>query len=120
MDEVLLQLLVALEAIGRDHEEIYDTDVREQMHDVIIDGFINPKNDFVLPDEFGMFSAEGNGAIRRVLERLLPEFRHAASHDGLNTPKERLSAFQNDELKTPDEGNYYDDFFGYIDPDAVV
>jgi hypothetical protein len=119
MEDALLKFLIALEKIGEEHEELYDTDVREQMYDAVINSFINPKEGYILPVEFGMFSSEGNSAVRSVLERILPEFLSASSNEGLDTPLKRLLSFQNENVETPGEGNFYDDFFGYIDPDEI-
>ena len=66
-----------------------------------------------------MFSTDGNNAIRSVMYRFLPEFISVASKKGLDTPLKRLSSFQNENVETPGEGNFYDDFFGYIDPGDV-
>ena len=41
MDEILLELLISLEAIGEEHPELYDTACREDMADPIFDGFIS-------------------------------------------------------------------------------
>jgi len=66
-----------------------------------------------------MFSTDENNAIRSVIKRFLPEFISVASKKGLDTPLKRLSSFQNENVETSGEGNYYDDFFGYIDPGYV-
>jgi hypothetical protein len=117
MDEALRQLLEALESVGEEHEEIYDTDVRERMYDAVISVLIDPKDGYVFPTEFGMFTPEGNAAVQQVLVQFLPPLVTAASAAGLTTPRQRLLAFQNDEVVTSGEGNYYDDFFGYMNPE---
>ncbi len=115
VEEALRQLSEGLESVGERCEEICDTDIREQMYDAIISVFIDPKYEYVLPTEFGMFTPEGNGAVYQALARFLLPLVTAASAAGLSAPRERLLAFQNDGVETSGEGNYYDDFFGYID-----
>jgi len=117
MDEALRQLLEALESVGEGHEEIFDTDVREQMYDAVISVLIDPKDGYGLPAEFRMFTPEGNAAVHQALAQFLPPLVEAARAAGLTTPRQRLLAFQNDEVETSGGGNYYDDFFGYINPD---
>ena len=39
MDQLLKNLMTELEDIGHDASELYDTDVREQMHEAIYQGF---------------------------------------------------------------------------------
>src|SRR5712692_9697287 len=67
MDAVLLELLHRLEAIGDEHEELFDSDVREAMDAAVFYGFILPKTGYVLPDKFAMFSDEGDRLVRQTL-----------------------------------------------------
>jgi len=54
--EELSALLGTLEEIGNSDEELYDTDVKEKMNEVIIEIFINENPDFIIPKSFSMFS----------------------------------------------------------------
>jgi hypothetical protein len=119
MRDVLVAFLVALEEIGEEHDELTDTDVREQMHEAVMNVFIDPREGYTVPETFGMYSPEGDAAVRRVLERFLPRLVAAASEAGLATPKERLIAFQDTGVETPRQRSTYDEFFGYLDPDGV-
>jgi hypothetical protein len=53
-----------LEAIGEQHEELYDTDVRERMFEAVKRAFLKPEPDYQLPKDFGMFEASSNSPIR--------------------------------------------------------
>ena len=60
-----------------------------------------------------MFSEDGNRHVRAALERFASQANDIASRQGLSTPQARLDAFQNDNIKSCDEGLAYDEFFGY-------
>lgn len=104
----------ALEIIGEVHEELYDTEVRERMGDVIFLGFIKPTAS-IIPDDFGMYSEESNHRIREILIAYINTANVRAAELGLNTFHSRLAALQNDEIES-EEGQFYDDFFGWADP----
>jgi hypothetical protein len=116
MEQLLLELLHRLEAIGEQHKELYDSDVREAMDDAVFRGFIKPERVYVLPDKFAMFSAEGDRQVRESLAWFLPAAREAAREAGLDTFHKRLAAFQNQEVRTGQQ-NDYNDFFGWSNPE---
>ncbi len=58
MDVLLKKLLDRLGLVGKDHEEVYDTECRDRMSDAIFDGFIRRLDDFFLPPDFGLYSPE--------------------------------------------------------------
>ncbi len=55
MDELLHRLLDNLEEVAGEHDEVFDTDVRERMHRAIERAWIKPLSGYVVPNEFGMF-----------------------------------------------------------------
>ncbi len=64
MMEILLKtLLDELDSIAEEYEEIGDTDVRECMSDVIVKGFIQPEDGYVVPDDFQLFNPAGHPRI---------------------------------------------------------
>ena len=114
MKKALKQLLNALDKLVEGgHDEVMDTDVRERMHDAVYKTLVEPQPDYLLPDEFGMFSPEGNKKVSTVLAKF---FAHSdvAEAKKLPTPKARLDAFQDVEVESA-EGNTYDEYFGYND-----
>ena len=115
MDNLLKELMESLEAIGNEHQEMYDTAVREAMTESILDGFVKPKPNFVLGEEFGVYEDEGNQKIKAALNTYISAATLRAAEIGLNSPTERLAAFQNDEIHTDEEANYPDDFFGWVE-----
>lgn len=117
MDEVLLGLLHRLEAVGDEHEEVFDSAVREALDDAVLRGFIEPQSGYTLPGEFAMVSARGNTRVREVLAWFLPAARSAAGRAGLDTVPKRLRAFQNLEVRTA-RHNDFNDFFGWSDPES--
>ena len=112
MKKALKQLINALDRIFETHEEVGDTAVREAMHEAIYSAFIKPVKGYTLPEDFPMFSPAGNRKVRAALAKFLAHPEVAAAAKKLKTPKERLDAFQDDEVESS-EGNNYDEYFGY-------
>jgi hypothetical protein len=110
-----LQLLQALENIGGRDPDLYDTQTREAMFDVVYAGFLKPRDDFelALDYDFAMQSKADNRAIRRALNKFITAAQRQATKIGLSTPNERLAAFYS-EVST-DGGRCVDDFFGWIE-----
>ena len=114
MKKALRQLINTLDKVFETHEEVGDTAVREAMYDAIHKSFIKPVKGYTLPDEFEMFSPEGNKKVRAALAKYLAHPDVAAAAKKLKTPKERLDAFQDADVESA-EGNSYDEYFGYAD-----
>ena len=112
MKKALKQLLTALDRVFEDHEEVGDTDVREQMYEAVHKGFIVPQAGYSLPAKFGMFSDDGNRKVRDALHKFLGHPDVIAAGKTLPTPEERLAAFQ-DETVQSTEGNTFDEYFGH-------
>jgi hypothetical protein len=115
MEQILLELLIRLEAIGDRDESLFDTVVREKMGDAVSSGFIKPQSGFVLPDDYGM-PEEENRAIKAALGAYIEGARALAPAAGLDTFHKRRAAFQNPEVRTAEQKNDFDDFFGWSDP----
>lgn len=118
MEEVLRQLLTRLEGIGESSEELYDTECREQMGDAVMNGFVRATSDYVMPSSFGLHSAEANQAVREALSGYVEGACAKATEQGLIGFHERLAAFQNPDVESDGEGSFFDDFFGYVSPEA--
>lgn len=116
MDKLLRDLLDELDRIIGEFPELEDTDVRERMSKGIFFGFLKPGSGYELPADFGMFSEEGNRQVRQALEKYVGEARQHAVELGLDTFQARLAAFQDNEVESA-EGNFFDDYFGWADPD---
>lgn len=71
MNELLRQLLDALEVAGEGLEEIYDTEFREQMGEPIFHPFIRPKAGFVMPEDFGLYTDGANQQVKNALARYI-------------------------------------------------
>jgi hypothetical protein len=116
MEQILLELLLRLEAIGDRDESLFDTVVREKMGDAVFFGFIKPRPGFVLPDDYGM-PEEENRAIKAALGAYIEAARALAPGAGLDTFHKRLAAFQNSAVRTTEQMNDFDDFFGWFSPE---
>jgi hypothetical protein len=118
MDDLLKDLLDRLGLVGQNHEEIYDTECRDRMSTAVFDGFIRQLDDFVLPPEFGLYSPGANESVREALAIYINEANVRAAALHLISFHDRLSAFQNSQIKSTNRGDYFDDLFGYSDPKA--
>jgi hypothetical protein len=112
MKRALLQLINALDGVFEEHEEVGDTDVREQMYDAVHKGFILPQAGYSLPPKFGMFTDDGDKLVRLALQKFLAHPDVMALSKSLPTPEERLAAFQDPDV-TSTEANTYDEYFGH-------
>jgi hypothetical protein len=106
-------LLDDMDSICKQWPELTDTEVRGAMRDDITDGFIDPKPGFVLPDDYGLSTTEGDAAVRSALARFLADGRSAAEREGLLTPTERLRAFQCNVQSAA--GSEYDLYFNSVE-----
>jgi hypothetical protein len=116
VEKVLAELLRRLSAIEDAHAEVGDTEVRERLDDAVHHGFLIPTPGYQLPDEFAMYSPEGDRAVRDALVWFLPAATAAAAAEGLDTFHKRLAAFQNLEVTVGPDQVCYNDFFGWADP----
>ena len=112
MKNVLKRLLDDLDEISERHEEVFDTDVREQMYVAIRKGFIMPEAGYVVPAKFGMFSERGNQRVREAIVRFLTDPASAIVSKACQTPQARLDWFQDIDIRSS-TGKAYDEFFGY-------
>jgi hypothetical protein len=85
--EVTLRTL--LESLGEAHEEMDDSEVREQMFAAVARTFLNPTPGFALPTDFGLSDARANAAVRAALQTYIDTMSVAATHLGLDTPEQR-------------------------------
>ena len=107
----LERLIEALEAVAAVYEEVYDTDVREQMAEAIVRGLT--ENEFEPPAEYGMFSAEANQLVREAVSSYLATARPTA--DSLELDGEaRLRAVWDADARSA-SGTGVDEFLGWID-----
>jgi len=113
MGETLFELLKRLETIGDAHEELYDSEVREQMGDAIVAAFIRPVDGYVLPTDFGLYSPEANAEVRSAIGDYVAKANPLAIKLGLSRFHERLAAFQDDSVQVNLHRDY-EDFFGHM------
>jgi len=71
MKTALKQLIDDLDNVFEEHEEVGDTDVREQMYEAVSKSFVVPQAGYVLPADFGMFSDDGNKKVQSALRKFV-------------------------------------------------
>lgn len=119
MERILLELLQDLEAIGEDHEELFDSEVRDRMGEAILAGFVRSIPNYVVSDDLGMFNDRANRRVKEALQSYIEAASPLATELGLVTFHQRLAAFQNPEVRTSGHGwNNFDEFFGTTKSDC--
>ncbi len=113
MREPLVRFLEALEAIGVEHGEVYDTDVRERMADAVEQRLITRSRQGELSDDFGMFSPEGNRLVRDAVASYLAEAGPIADALNLDEAARRASVWDAEAAST--KGMPVDEFLGWVD-----
>lgn len=115
MQIALKELLNNLDKIEVEHDEIFDTAVREEMYTAIEDNFVMPESvSSNVGTYFAMFSDEGNAKVAKVLTQFLNHPDVIATGAKLSSPQARLDAFQDETIES-DEGNMVEDYFGYAE-----
>lgn len=97
MKNALQMLLKSLEKIELEHGEIRDTAVREVLSNVIAQSFISLEPNFELPNDFAMYTDEGDAQVRSALLQFLSHPEINAEAVRRLTPEERLTAFHEDD-----------------------
>jgi len=110
----LKELLNNLDIVGEKHEEVGDTDVREQMSEVIQNQFIEPQEGYEQPESYGMFSEQGNKQVHIAISKFISTIVPKINSTGLTNAAERLNSFEDEDIES-DDGMYYDDYFGSSD-----
>jgi hypothetical protein len=108
----LAGLLDALEQVAEAHAEVFDTDVRERIWEVVECRYVRLDHSYEIPADLGMFSEQGNRTLRAALEHHLRNLVTVAEVFKLDTDAKRLRSFQNASVKSQHQGFRYDDFFG--------
>jgi Leucine Rich repeat len=116
MQTILRRLLDRLDAIAEQHDELGELFTSVAMTAAVFDGFLRPVPDFALPVQFVMWSDEGDRLVHQALAEFLPAANECAATSGLTSFRERLSAFQDDNVQSA-TGKYYDHYFGRCDPE---
>jgi hypothetical protein len=80
----IASLINACDDISEEHEEIGDTDVREQLSELLIHILMNPSS-ATFPDSLGMFTPEGNLQLVNAVRLFRDEYLLS---DGLALPTE--------------------------------
>jgi hypothetical protein len=118
MESLLLELLRRLERLGDSQEELYDSEAREQIRRLVMDGFVRKTPGFIMPERLGMLSEEADRELRRTLSEYIEAANRLAEEIGLSSFHARLAAFQNRDVRTnPAIDVDYEELFGHTPPE---
>ena len=114
---ILRELMQSLETLAMDNPEIYTSEFREKICDLIWNGFVRPTDEYKLSDDFGLSSDDANRRVKQTLQRYIQEASTTASSLSLRFYK-RLSVFQDRNVTTYPRRSRFDDFFKWRDPNG--
>jgi hypothetical protein len=118
MEQILLKLLRELERIGHAHEELYDSEVREQMGNAVMAAYVRRTPGYFLPDQFGMYSKDADAEVRKSLAEYIERANALADEIGVTSFHARLAAFQNRAVRAnPTVAVDYEELFGHTPPE---
>ena len=118
MESLLLELLRRLERLGVNHEELYDSEAREQIGGLVMEGFVRKTPGFIMPERLGMLSEEADTELRRTLSEYIDAANRLAEEIGLSSFHARLAAFQHRAVRTnPTIDVDYEELFGHTPPE---
>lgn len=107
----LTAFLDQLERIGLEHDELYDTDVRERMAEVIERTLVEGAGPIDVPRSLGMFSEEGNARVQAALATYLGSALPLATELALDEAGRRDAVW--DEGGGSSAGTSVDEFLGW-------
>jgi hypothetical protein len=113
MKRAMSKLLLQLEAIEEQHDGLGDTNVREQMHEHVLHALLRPVPGYQPSGEYGL-DPEGNRQVAATLTAFCKSAAKEAQRLGLDIYEQRVAAFQDDTIETPN-GAGYNDYFGFIE-----
>jgi hypothetical protein len=114
LEREVVAFLEELERIGREHEELTDTDVVESIHLALNWYFVWGQERARFPRGFSMFSAEGDARVARAVRRFLEAAEKSGELSSIPVGQARLDVLQADSAVTAD-GMSYDEFIGHRD-----
>lgn len=118
MESLLLELLRRLERLGEHHEELYDSEAREQIGGLVMEGFVRKTPGFFMPERLGMLSDEADSELRQALSEYIEIANRLAEEVGLTSFHARLAAFQNRTVRSnPAIDVDYEELFGHTPPE---
>ncbi len=118
LEALLFDLLRRLERLGIDHEELYDSEAREQIGGIVMDGFVRRRQGFEMPERLGMVSDDADLELRQALAEYIEGSNKLADEIGLTSFHDRLAAFQNASVRTnPAIDVGYEELFGHTPPE---
>jgi hypothetical protein len=114
LQKLTLELYNTLEEIGEEHEELFDTDVREAMHASLDYYFVWDSFEENMPITYSMFSKEGDAKVAEAIQNYCRKATETAQKMGIKPGQDREDVLQDGSLET-NQGQYYDDFIGFAE-----
>ena len=106
---------MSCERLGRRYGVSADTDVREAIHEAIMEGFVERQEDFSLPQSFEMLSKRGDALVRGAVGRFLDAANEESERLGCSDPRDRLLLLRRAEVPLPERTGSYDDFLAGLE-----
>lgn len=114
ISDLVVRLYQKLDKIGKEHEELFDTDVRECMHLSLNHYFVWGNDTSIMPINYAMFSAEGDNLVASAIKEFCTKASKLADESGIPKGQLREDIIQDPNLEI-EGGISYDDFIGHAD-----
>ena len=111
-----MNLLNDLERIGDKHEELYDSEVREQAGNALMESFVRNTSGYTIPMSLGMCSGTTNAMLRAAISQFVDCASAICKAEQITGFHHRLLLLQDNIVKTK-QGKDYDEFIGHTPPD---
>jgi hypothetical protein len=109
--DILRELLTRLDSIAQQHQELFESVVREKMAKTIFKTYLKPDPSFDWPNDFGMLSKEGNAKVSEALHEYVNAATQVQERAALDFHG-RLAAFQDENVEVGEFHMSYSCFFG--------
>ncbi len=114
--DCLQRLLADFERIGDVHDELLDSEVREQVGEALMAAFVRQTSTYEIPETFGMLTDDANGMVRSAIIQFVERAKTICEAERITLFHERLTLLQDGNIRT-EHGNDYDEFMGHTPPD---
>jgi hypothetical protein len=115
MDEIIRDLLDVLEAAEAAGAPLTDSPIRDSIHAVIYEGFVEPTAGYRVPADllldYTPQAAAQNAVVVQALERFVREANRVAESEGLESSEDRAAAFFDSEATSTSGDTSVGSFF---------
>ena len=115
MVEILREFLTELERLGARHGDLFRPEVREELTEALLLGYVQDARGPVLGRGLGLSDREADESVVGAARTFIERARARSGELGIVSPMERLAWLQREDVRAA-SGSSFDDFYDYTDP----